>query len=193
MSKKTKKLKKKLRVAEARLYRLENHLAEIEQHTYDAVGSDIDRLHDQVDMWADTKLKDRVAALEEMALAFALDELRNATPQEIDSDPFGYDWPDAMEVLDSAFEQLLYGMPEAEQYEIRKMQRTSTSACPAWVLAKNDEGKFSLSKYFIPEGATTAVGEAVFELDNVHQLMDMLGYINDTLDVTGWWKEDSDE
>lgn len=183
---KKKKLKNKLRLTEARLFRLEQHMSELEQHTYDAVGSDIDRLHEQVDMWATPLLQDRVTALEGTAWVFALDELRLANKQPAYSGVVEETVEVAMDVVDSAFEKLIRGLDDLEQQQIRDAQVTPTESIPAWLLVKRDNGGFYLNKYYVPDGEETAIGEKVFEVSNLDQLEDLVQYIQDTLAVTGW-------
>lgn len=177
MSKKKKKLKDKLRMAEARLFRLENHLQELENHTYNAVGDDIDRLHDQVDMWADVPLKDRVSGIETRECNAAIEEFRDSLEKEY--------WIGEGQVK-SPLEQLLQGLPEVEKQRIRDIQVTPTEAIPAWLLAKRNDGSFYLNRYYVPDGEDLAIGEQLFEVTNLDQLEDLVQYIQDTLAVTGW-------
>jgi len=188
---KKKKLKNKLRLTEARLFRLEQHMSELEQHTYDAVGDDIERLHEQVDMWAGTPLKDRVESLEGTALAFALDELRLANKQPAYSGVVEETVEVAMDVVDSAFEKLIQGLDDLEQQRIRDAQVTPTEDDPAWVLCKLHTGGFELSKYVTKQGL--AEGETVLTLSSKAQLKSMMSYLDDVLQATGWLEGDYNE
>lgn len=193
MSKKTKKLKNRLKLAEYRLFRLERNLQELENHTYDAVGDDIERLHDQVDMWAETPLKDRVSGIETRECSAAIDQLRN----QLEKDEFWteleplqeLDWDNqttAKAPEDSAFEQLLQGLSEVAKQDIRDQQVEPTESIPAWLLAKRSDGSFYINKYYVPEGEDLAIGEQLFDVNNLDQLEDLVQYIQDTLAVTGW-------
>lgn len=156
MSKK-KKLKYKLRMMEARIHRLENHVNVLES-IQEAVCDDIDRLHKNVDMWAETPLKQRVECLEDLAITKFLQEHPDEVP---------------------VFEQLLSGLSEDEQERIRSAQREPTEEDPAWVLARSSDGSMSLHRYTGSELG----GERVLEFANQARLEDLMNYLAETVNV----------